>query len=108
MKDLKHTKGNWRSYLMNVFVECKEPLGLKPITSILSYSNIQDFGTTDEETEANAKLMSAAPDMLEVLMSLENDDNNIPLSIWEMRNKAIEKAINGDIPNYLSALANER
>jgi len=40
----------------------------------------------------HAHLISAAPDMLEVLKSLENDDNSIPDAIWEMRNKAIAKA----------------
>jgi len=37
---------------------------------------------------------SAAPDMLEALKSIENDDNHIPKAIWEMRNKAIAKAEN--------------
>jgi len=39
-------------------------------------------------------LNSAAPDMLEALKSIENDDNHIPKAIWEMRNKAIAKAEN--------------
>lgn len=41
----------------------------------------------------DAHLISAAPDMLEVLLSLENDDNTIPKSIWDLRNKAISKAL---------------
>lgn len=40
----------------------------------------------------NENLIAAAPDMLEVLKSIENDDNSIPASIWEMRDNAIAKA----------------
>jgi hypothetical protein len=37
-------------------------------------------------------LIAAAPELLETLKSLENDNGNIPLWLWEMRNKAIAKA----------------
>ena len=46
-----------------------------------------------EEELANAKLITAAPDLLEALMSIENDNNTIPKNIWDMRNEAIKKAI---------------
>jgi len=51
-------------------------------------------GTADAEpsTPANGALISAAPDLLEALKSIENDDERIPASIWEMRNAAISKA----------------
>ena len=39
-------------------------------------------------------LISAAPDMLEALESLENDNKTIPDTIWEMVQKAISKAKN--------------
>jgi hypothetical protein len=47
----------------------------------------------NEEAVANARLISAAPDLLHALMSIENDDNSIPKKIWDMRNKAIAKAL---------------
>ena len=45
------------------------------------------------EPSYNAQLISAAPDLFEALISIENDDNRIPSTIWEMRNKALNKAL---------------
>ena len=42
--------------------------------------------------EENAHLVSAAPDMLEALKNIENDDGNIPSKIWDMIGLAIAKA----------------
>jgi len=39
-------------------------------------------------------LISAAPDMLEALQSLENDDNSIPKHAWDLVQNAIIKATN--------------
>jgi hypothetical protein len=55
------------------------------------------FGATDrldeiDELKANARLISAAPDMLEALQNLENDDNSIPAHAWKMVQDAIKKA----------------
>ena len=44
------------------------------------------------KSEANAKLIAAAPDMLEALQNLENDDNSIPECAWKMVKDAIAKA----------------
>jgi hypothetical protein len=44
------------------------------------------------EARANACLMHAAPEMYEVLASIENDDGAIPDRIWKKRNAAIAKA----------------
>lgn len=46
----------------------------------------------EREAEANARLMAAAPDLLEALLNIENDDGGIPAKIWAMRNAAIAKA----------------
>ena len=47
--------------------------------------------------EANAQLISAAPDLFEALLNIENDDNRIPSTIWEMRNKALNKALGEEV-----------
>jgi len=50
--------------------------------------------------ENNAKLIAAAPEMYEIIKSLENDDNHIPLSIWN-RIKEIkqENFLNEEVNN---------
>lgn len=50
------------------------------------------FDPADQELEANARLISAAPDMLEALENLENDNGSIPDHAWNMVQAAIAKA----------------
>ena len=40
----------------------------------------------------NRSLIAAAPDLLDALLSFENDDGFVPPAIWEQRNAAIAKA----------------
>ena len=42
--------------------------------------------------DGNARLVSAAPDMLEALSNLENDNNSIPEHAWKLVQDAIRKA----------------
>ena len=103
MEALKHTKGNWRSNRTNVFIECQNPAELKHIATTFEYHGMNDYRThivTLEEAEANAKLICAAPDMLEILLLLDEFMNYAPKEIREMRYKAIEKAINGNVPDF--------
>jgi len=47
----------------------------------------------DAEDEANARLIAAAPELLEALRNLENDDGSIPAHAWNLIQAAISKAI---------------
>lgn len=51
-----------------------------------------DEGITRKVAEANARLIASAPDMLEALQNLENDDGSIPAHAWAMVQAAIKKA----------------
>jgi hypothetical protein len=42
--------------------------------------------------EKDVALISAAPDMLNALLNLENDDNSIPEHAWKLVKDAIAKA----------------
>ena len=55
------------------------------------------YDSTENEMPYNAKLISAAPDLFEALINIENDDNRIPSTIWEMRNKALNKALGEEV-----------
>ena len=44
------------------------------------------------ERKANARLIAAAPDLLEALENLENDAGQIPQFAWDMVQEAIAKA----------------
>ena len=85
----RFTKGKWietiHDYIKGeIFIYCNE----KPIIRIA----INNY-SKKSEAKANAKLISAAPDLFEALINIENDDNRIPSTIWEMRNKALNKAL---------------
>lgn len=50
----------------------------------------------DEAIAANARLIAAAPEMLEALENIENDDAHMPAAIWDLIQKAIAKAKGGE------------
>ena len=87
------TKGKWietiHDYIKGeIFIYCNEKTIIR--IAINNYSK-------KSEAKANAKLISAAPDLFEALINIENDDNRIPATIWELRNKALNKALGEEI-----------
>jgi hypothetical protein len=99
----KGTKGKWEVTIKHKF-ETSIYSGEKRIAEVKHYNQGETTGCFKNDCALeigllNAQLISAAPDLLEALMSIENDDNNIPKAIWDMRNKAIAKALNEEVPN---------
>lgn len=84
-----HTPGPWlfspektpHHYGVNVGAETGECLAV-----------IHPGETGDAETIANARLIAAAPLMLEALQNIENDDEHMPPSAWKLIQDAIAKA----------------
>ncbi len=65
----------------------------EPNSPINIVANCNSGLFTVEECEQNAKLFAAAPDLLEALQNLENDDGErMPATAWTMVQDAIAKA----------------
>lgn len=86
MKKFKGTQGEWK------VVQLAK-------TDFYNERNEITFGNDGEcvaefvHNLNDAKLISAAPDMLEALQNLENDNGAIPQHAWDMIQKAIKKAL---------------
>lgn len=86
----KHTDGDWK-----VIQDENYPT----LHQIWNDVNSDDIPTYIARTcyaprsEANAKLIAAAPKMLEALQNLENDNNSIPYHAWKMVKDAIRAAV---------------
>lgn len=86
--ETKFTKGEWS---INEWTQPDDRISIGAVgTPLIAIVPSRDVSYNEQK--ANAKLIAAAPDLLEALMNIENDDNSIPATIWEMRNAAIKKA----------------
>lgn len=93
---MEFTKGEWEVWKDNPRMVLTDKGGYRPNASMLSLAS-------KEEMVANAKLIAAAPDLLEALdkMSqcfqyrIESGEKLTPKEkqIWEQAEKAIEKAL---------------
>ncbi len=73
---------------------------IDPINTYADSWNALHMGGWTRSLDRHAVLepiLSAAPEMLEVLQNFENDDGRVPEPIWKMRNDAIEKATGGQL-----------
>ena len=89
----KFTEGEWIVDFTGKYVHTKKDIEGNVICANPHKSCIE----SNKNWDANARLISAAPDLFEALINIENDDNKIPSNIWEMRNKALNKAFGEEI-----------
>ena len=73
---MKHTKGNWKVYNAHwPGVECTTPDNFR-LSIVVVGVNEDDLcgiqGSTQEEAYFNAKLIAAAPELLETLMDIKS------------------------------------
>ena len=62
----KHTQGEWMQFRGNIVTKSKSTLPIDYDTNICKLNNNLD------ESEANAKLIASAPDLLEALIDITN------------------------------------
>lgn len=86
-----HTKGNWEIGRSLADLETDIICRGKRICEVKHYKSFKS-DPNYKQGIANAKLIAAAPDMLDALQNLENDDNSIPEHAWELVKAAIAKA----------------
>ena len=86
-----HTKGNWEIGTSLADQETDITCRGKRICEVKHYKSFKS-DVNYSEGIANARLIAAAPDMLDALQNLENDDNSIPEHAWKLVKDAIAKA----------------
>ena len=103
--EFKGTKGEWRYNKNTSYYEihnnCDFKNGSRHLTISCMINKIDEIIEDDSlclENEANAKLIAAAPELLEALNGLLKVVGGFQLSTWEeelsdMANKAINKAL---------------
>ncbi len=103
--ETKFTKGNWfikESKIDKTNITCQTVL-----MTDLKYNDLRSpvicdlYGQATDEGKATALLLSAAPDMFNVLLELQESasywsEYDVPIGIVERINSAIKKAVGSD------------
>ena len=92
MKKFKGTQGDWHAVESNrvIYVENKDHV---LVAELDNHKTLGFNQATPTAVYFNSKLIASAPEMLEVLMDLENDNNSIPKPIWDKVQNALKKAL---------------
>jgi hypothetical protein len=97
MPEMKHTPGPWWiDKYAQVFTASGKPLLLTGV-ALTSGRHPQQ-----EEAEANARLIAAAPDLLAACIATHKDGRSVlPIAAWDLMRDAIEKATGKDLVSVL-------
>jgi len=89
---------NWQYFYNGYYFEVRGEVLSHPNVSVFATSKEDhpDFSPEDlcekDQAEVYARLIAAAPKMLEALESLDNEDLNLPYPVWDLVRDAIELA----------------
>ena len=84
----KFTKFEWSLYIGSTgILEITDEKG-EEIVTWQGFDNDKEF----IENKANASLISCAPEMYDLLDSIENDNNQVPEFLWEKIQSVLAKA----------------
>ena len=91
MTNTKHTPGPWE-YANGIIQECQQNGNIAKVKRTLA--SINTFGISGEEVEANAKLIAAAPELLDALINFHEmyeklTENMISRIGWDINAKAV-------------------
>lgn len=110
MADTKFTRGRWVAAQKHSSKAAGLPVVASPhgrsVASVTFFGLGEDFKNHDEESYANAHLISAAPELyeaLEAFVAAENDANNPSIGI-----QAYDKAMKDAFQKAVKALAKAR
>ena len=95
IETFKGTQGEWHTVEKHrvIYVENKDQV---LIAELDNHKTLGFHQATPTAVYFNAKLIASAPEMLEALINLENDNNSIPKPIWDKVQNAIKKALGQD------------
>lgn len=86
-----HTPGPWSIGRQGWCVIADHPIEAGPRGA----DDVEYYGghlICESVTPNNARLIAAAPELLEMLQSIENDDKSIPAAFWDRMQAVIVKA----------------
>ena len=111
MTDVKHTPGTWKvynlihedhggqltpseigEYVTKIVKDTRELDGLDHFLFVKANGRAVCLIGNGPKSSANARLITAAPEMYNALKSIENDDCKIPRFLWDLIQVAIAKA----------------
>ena len=88
MSDTKFTKGEWFPCFGSYEVAVLKDGRIETLITDTGPQSIPD----DNEAQANQHLIAAAPDMYELLVTIENDVDQVPDWLWGKIQGTLKKA----------------
>lgn len=97
MSEAKFTKGPWNAkdgmWIDGCYITSSSRIGMVKICSVDSaYLDGHANDSFESEQLANAHLIAAAPELYDMLASIENDAGEIPKDFWDKIQATLAKA----------------